>query len=62
MKVPCWVCKGSGELESEEYIDFGVVVPPIYCDWCDDGMIEIGSQKHKDYQKLSRAINEEKES
>lgn len=51
MKVPCWVCRGSGELQGEEYIDLGTVVPPIYCDWCEDGMIEVGSEKHKKYKE-----------
>lgn len=55
--VPCWVCKGSGEAESEEYIDFGLVVPAIPCDWCEYGMIEIGSEQHKKYKEATKEID-----
>jgi len=64
IKVPCWVCKGSGIIEEGETIDVGIgwgieeqVSPDIECEWCDYGMIEIGSKKHKEYRKYAQLTN-----
>ena len=51
-KVPCWVCKGSGVSDPEEFIGADIVKPEIECEWCDYGMIEIGSKKHKEYREF----------
>lgn len=51
-KVPCWVCKGKGNMDDEEYIEEGCTKPATPCDWCGgDGMIEIGSEQHMKYKR-----------
>lgn len=58
LRVPCWLCKGSGITEEGERVDVGLglamvqVSADIECGLCDgEGLIVLGSKIHNEWRK-----------